>query len=79
MATKNKVKDRVLSEKVKDILRLDIELREKLAEQIGVKEMTIYRYATQPKRERSLTKYPIVIDVLKKHTGLLASEILIDK
>jgi len=66
-----------LTEEIKIIIRNDIPLRKKIAEQIGVEQNTVYQYALRPKREKSLTKYPIVLEILKKHTGLKESQILI--
>lgn len=66
-----------LSEEIKHIIRNDIPLREKIAVQLGIAQKTVYEYAHKQKREKALTRYPIVIEILKKHTGMAESKILI--
>lgn len=66
-----------LSEEIKKIIRNDIPLRKKIAEQLSIEPQTVLDYVTRPKREKALTKYPIVLEILKKHTGLKESQILI--
>jgi transposase len=69
--------DKKLSEEVKKIIRNDIPLRKKIAEQLGIEPGTVYDYVARPKREKALTRYPITLTVLKEHTGMKESEILI--
>ena len=66
-----------LSEEIKKIIRNDIPLRQKIAVQLGITQKTVYEYAHKKKREKALTRYPIVIDILKKHTGLTIDKVLI--
>jgi predicted metal-dependent hydrolase len=66
-----------LSEEIKHIIRNDIPLRKKIAVQLGIEQRTVYHYAATKKRERALTRYPIVIEILKKHTGFSESKILV--
>lgn len=66
-----------LSEEIKHIIRNDIPLRKKIAIQLGIAQKTVYAYAQKKKREKALTRYPIVIEILKKHTGMPESKILI--
>lgn len=68
---------KTLSEEIKNIIRNDIPLRQKIAIQLGITQKTVYEYAHKAKREKALTKYPIVLEILKKHTGLEESKILI--
>jgi DNA polymerase elongation subunit (family B) len=77
--TTKRMKDKILSEEVKTILRHDIPLRHKIAQQLGIEQTTVYSYVTRPEREKALIKYPIVIDILKKHTGFRIGRILISK
>jgi predicted DNA-binding protein YlxM (UPF0122 family) len=69
--------EKKLSEEVKKIIRNDIPLRKKIAEQLGIEQITVYDYVARPKREKALTRYPIVLKVLKEHTGMKESQILI--
>ena len=66
-----------LSEEIKHIIRNDIPLRQKIAIQLGITQKTVYEYAHKKKREKALTRYPIVIEILKKHTGMPDAKILI--
>ncbi len=70
--------EKILSEEVKKIIRNDIPLRKKIAEQLGIEQNTVYGYVARAKKERALTKYPIVLKILKEHTGLKESQILIE-
>ncbi len=67
--------EKKLSEEVKRIIRNDIPLRKKIAEELGIEQITVYEYVARPKREKALTRYPIVIKVLKEHTGLKDKDI----
>ena len=66
-----------LTEKIKQIIRNDIPLRKKLGFQLGIEPSTVYQYVLYPKREKALTKRPITLKVLRDHTGMKESEILI--
>ena len=66
-----------LSEEIKNIIRNDIPLRQKIAVQLGINQRTVYAYVHKSEREKALIKYPIVLEILKKHTGLTESKILI--
>lgn len=72
-------KNKLLSEPVKTILRNDIDLRITIADQLGITQKTVYDYAVKPNRSVALAKYPFVVDILKKKTGLGKKQILIDK
>ena len=67
--------EKKLSEEVIKIIRNDIPLRKKIAVQMGIEPSSVYDYASRPKKESRLTKLPIVIEVIKKHTGLKDKEI----
>lgn len=69
--------EKKLSEEIKKIIRNDIPLRKKIAEQLGIEQSTVYDYATRTGKEKALTRYPIVIEVLKEHTKLSINKILI--
>jgi hypothetical protein len=71
--------EKVLSEEIRNIIRNDIPLRKKIAVQLGIKQKTVYEYVHKQSRQKALTKYPIVLEILKKHTGLNESKILIEK
>jgi predicted DNA-binding protein YlxM (UPF0122 family) len=68
--------EKKLSEEIKKIIRNDIPLRKKIAEQLGIEQSTVYDYATRTGKEKALTRYPIVIEVLKEHTKLSLNKIL---
>lgn len=70
--------EKKLSEEVKKIIRNDIPLRKKIAEQLGIEQNTVYDYVVRPNREKAITRYPIVLKILKEHTGLKESQILIE-
>jgi hypothetical protein len=70
------MKEKKLTEQIKLIIRNDIPLRKKIGEQLGIEQDTVRNYASQPKREKALTRYPITIEVIKKHTGLKENQIL---
>jgi hypothetical protein len=67
-----------LSEEIKHIIRNDIPLRQKIAVQLGITQKTVYEYAHKKKREKALTRYPIVLEILKEHTGISGDKILIE-
>jgi len=71
--------EKILSEEVKKIIRNDIPLRKKIAEQLGIEQSTVYGYVAKPSREKALTRYPVTLKVLKEHTGMKESQILISK
>jgi hypothetical protein len=71
------MQNKILSEEIKQIIRNDIPLREKIAIQLGISQRTVYLYACESKREKALTRYPIVLITIKKHTGLADNKILI--
>lgn len=66
-----------LTEEIKKIIRNDIPLRKKIGEQLGIEQSTVYGYVSKPSREKALTRYPITLKVLREHTGMKESEILI--
>jgi len=69
--------EKKLSEEAKKIIRNDIPLRKKIAEQLGIEQNTVYDYVVRPNREKAITRYPIAIKTIKEHTGLKESQILI--
>lgn len=60
--TKTKLKDEVYQK-----IRNDIPLREKIAEQLGITESSVYVYAVR--KSLSLSK-PVVVNIIKKHFSL---------
>ena len=66
--TQIKLKDEVYFQ-----IRNDIQLREKISEQLGITDISVYRYGVR--KSPTLSK-PVIIKVISEHTGKSESEII---